>query len=104
MWGGVYSPLKYNYGGEEKIMAIEKMDKHREKINNMIKDEITRMFEKVLDYAEVAVPNGEQYKKLRSKILRVGNNCIRGIQKDIEKYYDVKYKAQAETIVEILHR
>jgi len=85
-------------------MAIEKMDKHREKINNMIKDEITRMFEKVLDYAEVAVPNGEQYKKLRSKILRVGNNCIRGIQKDIEKYYDVKYKAQAETIVEILHR
>ena len=85
-------------------MGTEKVNKHMEKINNMVKDEITKMFEKVLDYAEVAVPNGEQYRKLRSKILRVGNNCIRNIQKDIEKYYDVKYKAQAETIIEVIQR
>jgi len=85
-------------------MAIEKVDRHREKMNIMVNDEITRMFEKVLDYAEVAVPNGDQYKKLRSKILRVGNNCIRNIQKDIEKNYDVKYKAQSETIIEVLQR
>ena len=85
-------------------MGTDKIDKHREKINGMVKDEITKMFEKVLDYAEVAVPNGEQYKRLRSKILRVGNNCIRNIQKDIEKHYDVKYKASAETIVEVIQR
>jgi len=85
-------------------MAIEKVDRHREKMNTMVNDEITRMFEKVLDYAEVAVPNSDQYKKLRSKILRVGNNCIRNIQKDIEKNYDVKYKAQSETIIEVLQK
>ena len=85
-------------------MAIEKVDRHREKMNGMINDEITKMFEKILDYAEVAVPNGDQYKKLRSKILRIGNNCIRSIQKDVEKHYDVKFKPQAETIIEVLHR
>lgn len=86
------------------IMGIERVDRHRVKMDNMIKDEVTKMFEKVLDYAEVAVPNSDQFKKLRSKILRVGNNCIRNIQKDIEKNYDVKYRAQAETIVEILQK
>lgn len=85
-------------------MGTDKVDKHKDKINSMVKDEVTRMFEKVLDYAEVAVPNGEQYRKLRSKILRVGNNCIRNIQKDIEKHYDIKYKAPAETIVEVIQK
>lgn len=86
------------------IMGITRIDRHRAKMDAMIKDEITKMFEKVLDYAEVAVPNGDQFKKLRSKILRVGNNCIRNIQKDIEKNYDVKYRTQAETIVEVIQR
>jgi len=85
-------------------MGTTKVDKHREKMNRMVHEEITTMFEKVLDYAEVAVLNGEQYRKLRSKILRVGNNCIRNIQKDIERYYDVKYKAPAETVIEVLQR
>jgi hypothetical protein len=103
--GGLpYSPLMYNYGKEYMIMGNDKVDKHREKMNNMVKEEVTKMFEKVLDYAEVAVPNSEQYRKLRSKILRVGNNCIRNIQKDIEKHYDVKYRAPAETIVEVIQR
>ena len=73
------------------IMGNERIDRHRLKMDNMVKDEITKMFEKVLDYAEVAVPNSDQFRKLRSKILRVGNNCIRNIQKDVEKNYDVKY-------------
>jgi len=83
---------------------MEKIDKHKEKINQMVKDEITRMFEKILDYAEVAVPNNEQYKKLRSKILRVGNNCIRDIHKGIERNFNVKYKASNETIIEVMHK
>jgi len=85
-------------------MGTEKVDRHKAKMDNMIKDEVTRMFEKVLDYAEVAVPNGEQYRKLRSKILRIGNNCIRNIQKDVEKHFDVRYKATSETIVEVIQR
>jgi len=85
-------------------MGTTKVDKHREKMDRMVQEEITKMFEKVLDYAEVAVPNNDQYRKLRSKILRVGNNCIRNIQKNVEKYYDVKYRAPAETIVEVIQR
>jgi hypothetical protein len=79
---------------------IDKIDKHKEKLNKAISDEITVLFEKVLDYAEVAVPNSDQYKKLRSKILRVGNNCIRNIRKEVEVRYDVKYVPPAETIIE----
>ncbi len=66
----------------------------------MISDEVTTLFEKVLDYAEVAVPNSDQYKKLRSKILRVGNNCIRNLDKEISARYDIKYIPPAETIIE----
>jgi len=79
---------------------IIKVDRHKEKLNRAISDEITVLFEKVLDYAEVAVPNNDQYKKLRSKILRVGNNCIRNVKKEIEFRYDVKYIPPAETIIE----
>lgn len=79
---------------------VDKVDKHKEKLNRAISEEITVLFEKVLDYAEVAVPNNDQYKKLRSKILRVGNNCIRNVRKEIEVRYDVKYIPQAETIIE----
>lgn len=85
-------------------MATEKVDKHKEKMNVLVKDEITKMFEKILDYAEVAVPNNEQYKKLRSKILRVGNNCIRNINKDIDRRFDVKYKAPGETVIEVIQK
>lgn len=77
-----------------------KVDKHKEKLNKAISDEITILFEKVLDYAEVAVPNTDQYKKLRSKILRVGNNCIRNVKKEIETRYEVKYNPPSETIIE----
>lgn len=80
----------------------EKIDRHKEKLNKAIGLEITAMFEKILDYAEVAVPNQEQYKKLRSKVLRVGNNCIRNISKEIQSRYNVKYEPPAETVIEIV--
>ena len=78
----------------------EKVDRHKEKLNESVKLEITNLFERVLDYAEVAVPNSDQYRKLRSKILRVGNNCIRNINKEINSHYNIKYIATAETIIE----
>jgi hypothetical protein len=81
-------------------MSNEKVDKNQEKLIKDISDEVTNLFEKVLDYAEVAVPNSDQYRKLRSKILRVGNNCIRRIDKEIKARYEVKYIPPAETIIE----
>ena len=68
-----------------------------------VTDGVTDMFEKILDYTEVAVPDFNQYKKLRSKILRIGNNCIRDLHKEINNRYEVKYQPQSETIIEIIH-
>lgn len=81
-------------------MNGDKMDKHKEKLIKSITIEITELFEKILDYAEVAVPNHDQYKKLRSKVLRVGNNCIRNISKEVVSRYSVEYEPPAETIIE----
>ena len=81
-------------------MSNEKADKHKDKLIKDISDEVTNLFEKVLDYAEVAVPDNNQYRKLRSKILRIGNNCIRKIDKEIRARYEVKYIPPAETIIE----
>jgi hypothetical protein len=78
-------------------------DKSREKLNRMVEEEITKLFESVLDYAQVACPTPDTYKVLRSKILRVGNNCIRTIKKKLE-YYDVEYKATTEDIIEVPQR
>ena len=83
------------------IMTVEKVNKHQEKMIKSISSEITDLFERILDYAEVAVPNSDQYKKLRSKILRIGNNCIRNISKEIVSRYSVTYNAPGETIIEI---
>jgi hypothetical protein len=75
-------------------------DKSRDKLNRLINDEVTKLFEAALDYAQVACPTADTYKVLRSKILRVGNNCIRNLRKKLE-HYDVEYKATAEDIIEV---
>ena len=51
-----------------------------EDIQEEVRQEVTKMFDKTLDYCEVVVPDTRQYKKLRAKILRVGNTCIRNLQ------------------------
>lgn len=76
-------------------------NKSKEKLNRLVEDEITKMFEQVLDYAQVACPTNETYKVLRSKILRIGNNCIRNIKKKLD-FYEVEYKAVSEDVIEVL--
>jgi len=83
-------------------MVVERMtaaDRSREKLKSEIKNEITQMFESALDYAQVAVPP-QNWNQLRSKILRVGNNCIRNLHNTL-KHYDVEYKPTAEDIIEV---
>ena len=74
-------------------------ERSRQKLDKLVEEEITKMFESVLDYAQVACPTPDTYKVLRSKILRVGNNCIRTIKKKLDQY-DVEYKATAEDVIE----
>ena len=60
------------------------MEINREEFEEKIKHEVTALFEQALDYADVACPDAT-YKKLRSKILRVGNNCIRNLIKELDR-------------------
>lgn len=79
-------------------MVVE--DRNAKKLKEMIAQEVTAMFESTLDFAQVACPE-PNFKPLRSKILRVGNNCIRNINKCIDDYFKVEYKAPAEDVVEV---
>lgn len=79
-------------------MVVE--DRHTKKLKDLIKEEVTSMFEQALDFAQVACPE-PHYRPLRSKILRVGNNCIRNINNKIDSQYKVEFKATSEDIIQI---
>ena len=51
--------------------------------DNMIKEEdiereVMQAIEGILNYIQVATPD-DTYRKLRSKVLRLGNNCVRNL-------------------------
>jgi|CryBogDrversion2_1035201.scaffolds.fasta_scaffold02852_1 hypothetical protein len=73
-------------------------EKSKEKLIRNLEEEVTRLFEQALDYAQVACSTQDTYKVLRSKILRVGNNCIRNVNK-IVQYYAVEFIPQSEDII-----
>lgn len=79
-------------------MVVE--DRHTNKLKDLIKEEITFMFEQALDFAQVACPE-PHFRPLRSKILRVGNNCIRNISRKIDDQYKIEFKAISEDIIQI---
>jgi hypothetical protein len=79
-------------------MSVE--DRHTKKLKDLIKEEVTSMFEQALDFAQVACPE-PHYRPLRSKILRVGNNCIRNINSKIDTQYKIEFKATGEDIIQI---
>lgn len=76
------------------------LDKHKKKLMSVVSDEVTQLFEQVLDYAEVAIIHPEQYKKFRAKVLRVGNNCIRKIGKEVDDSFTVQFNPPGEIVVE----
>lgn len=63
-----------------------------------MRKEITKMMEKSLDFAHVAC-HRENYQQLRSKVLRVGNDCMRTIEKELNSY-NVQYTKIGEDIIE----
>lgn len=76
----------------------------REKLKRYVHGEVTKLFSSVLDYAEVAVDGKERYMNLRSKILKVSNDAIREIKKEIDSRYSVTYIPPAEDIVVIIQQ
>ena len=81
-------------------------NKSKEKLKIVVHGEVTELFEKVLDFAEVAIATPEIYKKFRSKVLRIGNNTIRNIHRELDMNYDVTWspQIQSEEIIEVQRR
>lgn len=75
--------------------------KSREKLKRFIHEEITKLFSSVLDYAEVAVGEKERYMLLRSKVLKVSNDAIREIGRELEQRYSVQYNPPGEEVIVI---
>jgi len=70
----------------------------RIRLTKAMRREITKMMEKSLDFAHVAC-HKENFQQLRSKVLRVGNDCMRNLEKEFSAY-DVKYTKIGEEIIE----
>ncbi len=77
------------------------MGKSKEYLKKQIAKEVTQLFESVLDYSQVACVNNKIFKVLRSRILRVGNDCIRNLHTELDSHYDVQFNAKNEDIIEV---
>lgn len=49
---------------------------------NQLTEEIFKMGERILDYAEISITNHDIYLKYRSRVLRQINNLVRRIDKE----------------------
>lgn len=72
--------------------------KSKEKFKKYLEKEMNHFFSSVLDYAEIAVDGKERFKSLRAKILRVGNEKIRDICKEVDCKYTLKYNPNEDVI------
>lgn len=70
-------------------------------LKNEITKYITNLFDNTLSYCEVAVPSQRQYKILRSRILKAGNDTIRVLHKVIDENYDVKRLVKGMEVFDI---
>jgi hypothetical protein len=77
-------------------------DNSRKKLVLAVRKEVTKMMEKTLDFADVACPK-DNFKQLRSKILRVGNDCMRNLTKELDGYV-VEYDKLIEEFIEFRNK
>lgn len=81
------------------------LERSKARLKKEIGREIMSLFEKCLDYVEVTLPNEKIYKVVRGKILRSGNNAIRGVNKNIDENYTINYSPESginEDIIKII--
>ena len=55
-----------------------------EMFNEVVKYEVMKAAELILDKMQIVVPNPDQWKVLRGQILRHMNDCVRNLQKELE--------------------
>ncbi len=81
-----------------------KKDKAKERLNNFISQEVTTMFSNILDFTEVAVGDRDRHKALRSKVLKISNDTIRSIQKEVCDRYSLKFIPPVKDIIVVKKR
>lgn len=69
-----------------------------------IQKEVTKLFSSILDFAEVAVDGKERYTNYRSKVLKLSNDAIREMKKEVDDKYEVKYLAPMQDIIVVKPR
>lgn len=79
----------------------KELDWSSRRLQSEVRDSITKFFETVLDFSEVAVGDEKRYKALRSKVLRHGNETIRKITANIESNYDILFTKIGEDVVQV---
>ena len=71
------------------------------KLKEKVKVDVTKLFHDILDLVEVSVDGPNRFKSVRSKILRLSNDSIRNIHKELDLYYNVAYVATTEEVIEL---
>lgn len=66
------------------------MSNDRERLQRVVAKSITKVFKDALSFLELAGIDDKQYQRIRRQILRSGNDEIRKISEELEKF-DVKY-------------
>ena len=93
---------------EKKLMPEKPMDKEtvsqqrsKKMLTDFVQNEVTAFWEGVLDFAEVAISDHQRYKAFRAKVLRMGNNANRLIQREIGRKFLVDFVAVTEDVIEV---
>lgn len=71
------------------------------KLKDLVEKRITQMFGSILDYVQTAVDSKYRYGVLRSKILKEGNETIRTLKSELDRYYKVEYVRIGEDVIKI---
>jgi hypothetical protein len=58
----------------------------KEKLEKLVTRSITKVFKDALAYAEMAGVDEKQFKRIRKQILRSGNDEIRKVSEELEKF------------------
>ena len=74
--------------------------KAKDKLVKFCGAKIIRVFDGALSYIEVLLDEN-QYKKVRSRILRIGNNAIRELEQEITDHYEVSYDSKIVDVIKV---
>lgn len=74
-------------------------EKSKDKLKAYISAKITSLFSEVLDLTDVALGDPGRQRALRSKVLKISNDIIRTVQRELDEKYTVKYVPPTEDVI-----